>query len=192
MLSHAHIDADVTKGRLPTSDLIRLRAVLMLISPMQVVEHAGQILEKPDDARHAFEMLSRLSGSQHHVHTGVVLVLPKAKGVQRLCYVSPVPVWMLFALHRVGLHFCLALICMLLQHVAGADVHARLRAIRYVSCCRVDHFRSACLYTAVQIHRPESPPTCAHSQLPPQFRCAAYACADVLCSSTNLHHDADV
>jgi septum formation protein len=43
-----------------------------------VVEHAGEILEKPDDDAHAFAMLSKLSGSKHQVHTGVVIVIPGA------------------------------------------------------------------------------------------------------------------
>ncbi|KXZ42540.1 hypothetical protein GPECTOR_137g647 [Gonium pectorale] len=42
----------------------------------RVVEAGGEILEKPDDAEHAFRMISSLSGRRHHVHTGVVLVLP--------------------------------------------------------------------------------------------------------------------
>jgi hypothetical protein len=38
-----------------------------------VVESAGVILEKPDDAEHALRMLQSLSGGRHYVHTGVVL-----------------------------------------------------------------------------------------------------------------------
>ncbi|CAG9466100.1 unnamed protein product [Pedinophyceae sp. YPF-701] len=41
-----------------------------------VVEHDGQVLEKPEDAAHAREMLSALSGSTHNVHTGVAMILP--------------------------------------------------------------------------------------------------------------------
>jgi len=51
----------------------------LLIGADTVVEHDGDILEKPDDADMARSMLSRLSGGQHHVHTGVVIILPKAK-----------------------------------------------------------------------------------------------------------------
>jgi hypothetical protein len=38
-----------------------------------VVESAGVILEKPDDAQHALRMLQSLSGGRHSVHTGVAL-----------------------------------------------------------------------------------------------------------------------
>ena len=37
-----------------------------------VVESAGLILEKPNDADHALRMLQSLSGGRHQVHTGVV------------------------------------------------------------------------------------------------------------------------
>jgi len=36
-----------------------------------VVESAGAILEKPDNAEHALRMLQSLSGGRHFVHTGV-------------------------------------------------------------------------------------------------------------------------
>uniref|UniRef100_A0A0D6R862 Maf-like protein n=1 Tax=Araucaria cunninghamii TaxID=56994 RepID=A0A0D6R862_ARACU len=36
----------------------------------------GNILEKPQDEKDAFNMLSSLSGCQHKVYTGVSLVLP--------------------------------------------------------------------------------------------------------------------
>ncbi|KAG2495953.1 hypothetical protein HYH03_005883 [Edaphochlamys debaryana] len=52
------------------------RAVDMIISADTVVEANGEILEKPDDAEHAFRMISSLSGKEHQVHTGVVLLLP--------------------------------------------------------------------------------------------------------------------
>ncbi|KAG2430909.1 hypothetical protein HXX76_009881 [Chlamydomonas incerta] len=49
----------------------------LIISADTVVEADGQILEKPDDEEHAFAMISSLSGREHQVHTGVVLVLPR-------------------------------------------------------------------------------------------------------------------
>lgn len=50
----------------------------LVISADTVVEGpGGVILEKPDDEAHAFQMISSLSGKQHAVHTGVVLVLPQ-------------------------------------------------------------------------------------------------------------------
>ncbi|GBG00454.1 hypothetical protein Rsub_13163 [Raphidocelis subcapitata] len=54
------------------------RPVDLIISADTVVERGGKILEKPDDAVHAKLMLQGLSGSMHHVHTGVVLLVPHA------------------------------------------------------------------------------------------------------------------
>ncbi|KIZ06886.1 Maf-like protein [Monoraphidium neglectum] len=53
------------------------RPVDLIISADTVVEAGGRILEKPDDAAHAKLMLQSLSGTLHHVHTGVVLVVPQ-------------------------------------------------------------------------------------------------------------------
>lgn len=50
----------------------------LIISADTIVEHDGYILEKPDDVSHARKMLQSLSGSSHHVHTGVAIVLPQA------------------------------------------------------------------------------------------------------------------
>uniref|UniRef100_A0A7S0RUK1 Septum formation protein Maf n=1 Tax=Pyramimonas obovata TaxID=1411642 RepID=A0A7S0RUK1_9CHLO len=50
----------------------------MVIASDTIVELNGQILEKPDGHDGAYKMLSGLSGSKHKVHTGVVLILPKA------------------------------------------------------------------------------------------------------------------
>ena len=46
----------------------------IVIGADTVVEHQGLILEKPDNAAHAKEMLQGLSGSKHSVHTGVAIV----------------------------------------------------------------------------------------------------------------------
>ncbi|MEW5307407.1 MAG: hypothetical protein WDW38_008786 [Sanguina aurantia] len=54
------------------------RPVDIVIGADTVVEHGGLILEKPADAADALSMLRRLSGGQHHVHTGVAVVLPQA------------------------------------------------------------------------------------------------------------------
>lgn len=64
--------------RIPAADLI--------IAADTVVESGGSILEKPDDDEDAFRMLSRLSGTRHHVHTGVVLLLPKSAAAQQLVH----------------------------------------------------------------------------------------------------------
>jgi hypothetical protein len=53
-----------------------------LTVPAQVVEARGVILEKPDDAQHAASMLKSLSGTQHLVYTGVVLLLPRVPGAR--------------------------------------------------------------------------------------------------------------
>ncbi|KAI8464164.1 MAG: inosine triphosphate pyrophosphatase-like protein [Monoraphidium minutum] len=54
------------------------KPVDLIISADTVVETGGRILEKPDDAAHAKLMLKSLCGSKHHVHTGVVLVVPQS------------------------------------------------------------------------------------------------------------------
>ncbi|KAH9292609.1 hypothetical protein KI387_042205, partial [Taxus chinensis] len=47
----------------------------LVIGADTVVELNGKILEKPQDEKDAFNMLSSLSGCQHKVYTGVSLVL---------------------------------------------------------------------------------------------------------------------
>jgi septum formation protein len=59
--------------RVPCADLV--------IGADTVVEHAGRILEKPNDACEAAQVLKSLSGDMHEVHTGVVLVLPRRLAV---------------------------------------------------------------------------------------------------------------
>jgi septum formation protein len=49
------------------------RSVDIIVGVDTVVESAGIILEKPDDAEHALRMLQSLSGGRHSVHTGVAL-----------------------------------------------------------------------------------------------------------------------
>ncbi|KAL4852680.1 N-acetylserotonin O-methyltransferase-like protein [Chlorella vulgaris] len=49
---------------------------VLVIGADTVVEHGDHILEKPADAGDAARMLHMLSGTRHHVHTGVALVLP--------------------------------------------------------------------------------------------------------------------
>jgi septum formation protein len=41
------------------------------------VDRDGTILEKPDDAQHAFDMLHSLQGRQHLVHSGVAVFSSK-------------------------------------------------------------------------------------------------------------------
>ena len=47
------------------------RMVDVIVGVDTVVESAGAILEKPDNAEHALRMLQSLSGGRHFVHTGV-------------------------------------------------------------------------------------------------------------------------
>lgn len=42
-----------------------------------VVSEDGEILEKPNDADHAFEMLRKLSGKSHTVFTGLAIIMTK-------------------------------------------------------------------------------------------------------------------
>lgn len=50
----------------------------LVIAADTVVDLGGEVLEKPEGEQGATSMLSRLSGSQHQVHTGVALILPRA------------------------------------------------------------------------------------------------------------------
>lgn len=52
---------------------------LIVIGADTVVEYGDHILEKPADADEAARVLRMLSGKQHHVHTGVALVLQPAQ-----------------------------------------------------------------------------------------------------------------
>ncbi|XP_002963282.2 N-acetylserotonin O-methyltransferase-like protein [Selaginella moellendorffii] len=54
------------------------RNVDLIVGADTVVELDGMILEKPRDEKDAFRMLSLLSGRQHKVYTGVVILLPHA------------------------------------------------------------------------------------------------------------------
>lgn len=48
----------------------------LVIAADTIVEIDGDVLEKPANRDAAFQMLSRMSGRSHFVHTGVALVLP--------------------------------------------------------------------------------------------------------------------
>jgi septum formation protein len=56
------------------------RSVDIIVGVDTVVESAGTILEKPDDAEHALRMLQSLSGGRHSVHTGVALLFANGSG----------------------------------------------------------------------------------------------------------------
>lgn len=46
----------------------------IVITADTIVAYNGEILGKPEDAHHASEMLSKLSGTNHQVYTGVSLI----------------------------------------------------------------------------------------------------------------------
>eukprot|EP00884_Botryococcus_braunii_P013789 jgi/Botrbrau1/22410/Bobra.0091s0015.1 len=50
----------------------------LIISADTIVEVDGEILEKPQDPSEARQMLTRLSGRTHQVHTGVALLVPRS------------------------------------------------------------------------------------------------------------------
>ncbi len=55
----------------------------LVIGADTVVDLGGHVMEKPSDDQHAFEMLKRLSGSSHRVHTGVAVChfeIPRREG----------------------------------------------------------------------------------------------------------------
>lgn len=56
----------------------KLRPEDLILAADTVVECDGQILNKPADSGQATEMLMRLSGKIHHVHTGYCLQSPDA------------------------------------------------------------------------------------------------------------------
>ena len=47
----------------------------LIVGADTVVDLGGEVMEKPSSKDHAFEMLSRLSGNSHKVHTGVTVYL---------------------------------------------------------------------------------------------------------------------
>ena len=72
----------------PHADLIPLlqailssgRVVHVIVGVDTVVESAGAILEKPNNADHALSMLQSLSGGRHFVHTGVAFKFMNGSG----------------------------------------------------------------------------------------------------------------
>ncbi|WP_407269603.1 Maf family protein [Radiobacillus sp. PE A8.2] len=77
------VDESTVKGNSP-KDLVEVLAQVkgeavdlnfdeVVLSADTVVSFQGEILTKPTNDQHAFEMLSMLRGKQHTVHTGVML-----------------------------------------------------------------------------------------------------------------------
>ncbi len=52
----------------------------LIIGADTIVVHKGEILGKPENEEHAFELLSRLNGTWHEVYTGVALVKSDKNG----------------------------------------------------------------------------------------------------------------
>jgi len=67
---NAQYKAHEISQRVFSSDLPQDKRVVV-VGADTIVEYDGQILEKPENEDHAFQMLSNLSGSTHLVHTGV-------------------------------------------------------------------------------------------------------------------------
>lgn len=49
-----------------------------------VVVHNGRILGKPKDKQDAVQMISSFAGQEHHVYTGVCIIIKEADGVQEI------------------------------------------------------------------------------------------------------------
>jgi septum formation protein len=65
---------------LPKADIV--------IGADTVVVKDGQVLEKPRDKEHAYEMLKQLSGSSHHVLTGVHIMYKTNEGAKLKSFVE--------------------------------------------------------------------------------------------------------
>ena len=70
-------DLAVTLARLKALDVAARRLGDVVIGCDTVVEVNGVTLGKPRDEADAKQMLERLSGRRHHVHTGVCIVCPR-------------------------------------------------------------------------------------------------------------------
>ena len=57
----------------------------LIISADTIVVHGNQILEKPEDEKHAFEIISKLNGSEHQVITAFGIVV-KNKNISKFDY----------------------------------------------------------------------------------------------------------
>ncbi len=55
----------------------------IVVAADTVVDLDGEVLGKPLDARHAIDLLERLSGRGHLVHTGVAVCAPESGGGRR-------------------------------------------------------------------------------------------------------------
>ncbi len=75
-VSHADLAQDViATARLKAADVVkRAPDGAVIVAADTTVELDGQPLNKPTDAAEARDMLQRLRGRVHHVHTGIVVV----------------------------------------------------------------------------------------------------------------------
>ncbi|KAL7519614.1 hypothetical protein ACHAWX_004375 [Stephanocyclus meneghinianus] len=62
------------------------RVTTLVIGSDTIVDFQGHILEKPDDTKDAYDMLNRLSGHWHMVHTGVAVYAILGNEAQRTRY----------------------------------------------------------------------------------------------------------
>lgn len=75
--SNQHRNEAEDRSAKPTSAAAASVAAVVVLGSDTIVELDGRILEKPSDESDAKEMLSRLSGRMHLVHTGVALACVK-------------------------------------------------------------------------------------------------------------------
>lgn len=87
----ADVDESPLEGEPPTELVARLAAAKaeavavarpdsIVVGADTVVDLDGEVLGKPRDANHASQILGRLSGSSHLVHTGVAVYAPDRDG----------------------------------------------------------------------------------------------------------------
>lgn len=62
------------KARCGRADMLKQNVLLPVLGADTVVEIDGDVLGKPADSQQAIQMLTRLSGTEHQVHTAVTVI----------------------------------------------------------------------------------------------------------------------
>jgi len=78
------------KARAAATQLGRGMEECLVLGADTTVELDGEILGKPRDAAHAREILAKLSGRTHHVHTGLFLLKPQGNAARAAVETSAV------------------------------------------------------------------------------------------------------
>ena len=68
------------------SKLSQHTGTTLILGSDTIVDHQGHILEKPTDTKDAYDMLARLSGGWHMVHTGVAVYAIAGNGKMDLLF----------------------------------------------------------------------------------------------------------